>query len=137
MPSARSLVPSERVVSRLARLLLGFSATILVVGAFLHTSAFHRVPPAVDSSNLEPFFGKSLEALWLIDSATLTALALVFGLAAVRPGTVSRAVIAILACIPAATAVLLYVFLGPFIPAHMLLVAAVAALFATLGRRDA
>jgi hypothetical protein len=121
----------------LPRLLLGSSATILVVGAFMHTSAFDRVLSAVAASNLEPFFGKSLKALWLIDSATLVTLAIIFGLASARPGAVSRVVIAILACIPAATAVLLYMFLGPFVPAHMLLVAAVAALFGALCGREA
>ena len=117
----------------LSRLLLGSSSTILVVGAFMHTSAFDRVGAAVAASNLEPFFSKSLKALWLIDSATLVTLAIIFGLAAARPGAVSRTVLIILACIPAATAFFLYTFLGAFIPAHMLLVAAAATLLGAFG----
>ena len=123
-------------VKPLPRLLLGFSATILLTGAFMHTRAFDRVLSAVAGSNLEPFFGNSLRALWLIDSATLTTLAIVFALAAVRPSAVSRAVIAILACLPAATALPLYRFLGSFIPAHMLLAAAAAAFMGALGSRE-
>ena len=119
------------------RLLLGSSAAILVLGAFMHSTAFGRVQAAVATSNLEPFFGASLKALWLIDSVTLVALAIIFGLAAARPGAVSRAVLFILACIPGATALFLYRFLGPFIPAHMLLVSAVAAIFGASGGREA
>ena len=125
------------MMNTVRRLLLGFSATILVLGAFMHTTAFDRVQSAVAISNLEPFFGKSLKALWLIDSATLVTLAIIFGLAAARPGAVSRAVILILACIPGATAFFLYMFLGPFVPAHMLLVSAVAALLGAFGGREA
>jgi hypothetical protein len=87
---------------------------------------------AVAASNIEPFFGKALQALWLIDSATLFTLAVTFVAIAVRPPLVSRTVLALLAILPAATATLLYWFLGSFLPAHMLLAAAAFAWLASL-----
>jgi hypothetical protein len=115
------------MVSPVPRLLLGSSAVILAFGGFMHANAFERALTALAASNLEAFYSKSFKALWLIDSATLLILASIFGLAAIRPGALSRGAIVLLACIPAATALFLYMFIGTFVPAHMLLLAAVAA----------
>jgi len=49
----------------LRRLLLGFSAVTLAAGGFMHAAAFERA--------------LSFKALWLIDSATLLTLAIIFG----------------------------------------------------------
>ena len=115
-----------------SRVLLSFSAAILALGGFMHTRAFGRTVAAVAASNLEPFFGKALQALWLIDSATLLTLAATFIAIAARPALASRTVLALLAILPAATATLLYWFLGSFLPAHMLLAAAAFAWLAAL-----
>ena len=93
----------------------------------MHAMAFNRTASAVAASNLPIFFANSLRALWLIDSATLITLAVVFGSIAARPSRATRGVVMLLAIIPGATAFFLYVFIGNFIPAHMLLAAAVAA----------
>ena len=119
----------------LPRLLLGSSAVILAFGAFMHASAFERAASAVAASNLGSFYAQSFKGLWLIDSVTLLTLAICFGLAAARPSTVSRAVIMLLACIPAGTAFFQYFFIGTFVPAHMLLLAAVAALSGAFGAK--
>jgi len=119
----------------LPRLLLGFSAVILVVGGIMHARAFERALSAVVASNLGSFYAQSFKALWLIDSATLLTLAIIFGLGAARPCAVSRVVLILLACIPAFTAVFQYLFIGTFVPAHMLLLAAVAAFFGASGSR--
>jgi hypothetical protein len=79
---------------------------------------------AVAASNLPDFFPKALKGLWLIDSATLITLALVFGVTAARPVMASATVVTLPALIPAATAGLLYYFIGQFLPARLLVTAA-------------
>ena len=116
----------------LPRLLLSLSALVLAAGGMMHARAFPKTLAAVAASDLEPFYRGSLKALWLIDSATLLTLALVFAAVAARPRLVSRPVILLLAIIPAATAFFLYKFIGNFLPAHMLLGAAVGAAVAGL-----
>ena len=113
---------------KLPRLLLSLSAVIMAVGGLSHAKAFDKTLAAVAESDLAIFFANSLKALWLIDSATLLTLSVVFGLIAARPNLATRPVIIVLAAIPAATAVLLYAFLGMFIPAHVLLISAIAAI---------
>jgi hypothetical protein len=109
----------------LSRSFLGLAAAILLAGAWMHTSAFHRVAEAAAISNLEAFFAHSLPALWLIDSAVMTVLALLFAAVAFRPAMAAPPVVLILGLIPGATAYFLYRFIGSsFIPAHMLAFAA-------------
>jgi len=118
------------------QLLLVASASILALGGVMHARAFGRAAAAVASSSLPEFYGNSLRALWLIDSATLLVLAALFGLLAARPRYASGIVIVLLALIPAATSALLYTFMGVFLPAHMLLAAALmAALAGALAHR--
>lgn len=116
------------MVSRSSRLLLAFSAVLLAVGAVIHAAAFRHALAALAQSNLRPFFGNSSKALWWSDSTTLFTLALLCGLIAARPAVATRPVVILVAFIPAATAVLIYVFLGAFFAAH-LLVASAAAIF--------
>jgi hypothetical protein len=70
--------------------------------------------------------------LWLADSTTLIGLALIFGVLALRPNSVSRPVLLLLALVPGATTALLYWFLGPFYAAHMLLLATAMVCVASL-----
>jgi hypothetical protein len=116
----------------LPRLLLGFSSLILALGAFIHAAAFSRALAAIAKSNLPPFFGTSLKALWLADSTTSLILAATFGLIAARPSAATRSVVLLLALIPTATAVLIYTFLGGFFAGHFLVVPAAAAFVAGL-----
>jgi len=113
------------MTQRLPRILLAASSAILAFGGVIHTAAFNKTVSTVASSNLPIFYGNALKALWLIDSATLIGLAIVFAFIAARPATASGSVIMLLALIPAATAVSLYTFIGMFPPSHMLLAAAV------------
>ena len=103
----------------------------------MHARAFGKAAAAVASSSLPAFYGNSLKALWLIDSATLLVLAAVFGLVAVRPAAASGIAVVLLAFIPAATSALLYTFMGMFLPAHLLLASAVITMLAGVlaGRR--
>jgi hypothetical protein len=120
------------MVTRTPRFLLAFSSLLLAVGGATHAAAFHLARAAIATSNLPSFFGNSLKLLWLADSTTMFGLAAVFGLIATRPSAATRAVVLLLALIPAVTAVLLYVFLGSFFAGHLLLAAAGMAFFAGL-----
>ena len=101
----------------------------------MHARAFKGALAAVAGSNLPPFYGEAFKALWLIDSATLVTLAIVFALIAARPATGAGNILSLLALIPAATAAFLYFFIGAFLPAHLLMIAAVLAFAAGLLRR--
>jgi len=119
------------------RLLLALSAAVLALGGLMHARAFDRTVSAVTTSNLPAFYAGSLEALWLIDSATLLTLAIVLGLIAVRSELAKGPVIILLALIPAATAFFLYHFIGNFLPAHMLSASAAATALGGWGLRSA
>ena len=117
------------VPKRLSFALLLFSAALLAFSALMHTRAFGKA--AVAASALAEFYGNALKALWLIDSATMLVLAVLFTVAAFKPAAVSGLGLMLLAVIPAATAALLYTFIGSFLPAHILL--ATALMIATAG----
>ncbi len=114
------------------RLLLAFSALLLVVGGIAHAAAFHGASAAIGASNLGRFFGNSSKALWLSDSSNMFILAAIFSLIAARPSSAASPVVLLLALIPVATAVLIYVFLGAFFAGHLLLAAGATAFFAGL-----
>jgi len=115
------------------RILLAFSGLILLAGGLMHAAAYGKTVAATAASDLPPFFANSLKALWLIDSATLITLSVTLGWLAVRPAFAHRSVVLLLAIIPAATAFFLYRFIGNFLPAHMLVVAATAVVLGALG----
>lgn len=112
----------------LGRILLAFSAILLAIGAWIHTSAFNKMSAAVAKSDLIPFAAKSLRILWLEDSVVLLVLAIAFAVIAVWPSAATKWVIVFIALIPAATAGLVYYFAGSFIAGHILLAAAVLAI---------
>jgi hypothetical protein len=112
----------------LGRILLAFSAILLTIGAWIHTSAFNKMSAAVAKSDLVPFAAKSLRILWLEDSVVLLVLAITFAVIAAWPSAATKLVIVLLALIPAATALLVYYFVGTFIAGHILLASAIAAI---------
>jgi hypothetical protein len=112
----------------LGRILLAFSAILLAIGAWIHTSAFNKMSAAVAKSDLIPFAAKSLRILWLEDSVVLLVLAVLFAVIAAWPSAGTKWVIVLIALIPAATAVLVYYFVGNFIAGHLLLAAAIVAI---------
>jgi len=117
-------------VVTLRRLLLAIPALLLTFGGVTHLSAFHLASDAVAASNLPPFFGNSLKALWVMDSCGMFVLAAVCVVLVVRQQAASRAVIALLSLLPLSTAALLYMFIGVDFFAGHLLVAAGASLVA-------
>ena len=90
----------------LRRWLLAMASALLLLTAVMHTLAFVQTRAAAAASNLAPFFGQSFQALWLIESVTLVTLSVVFGLVAARPAMASGALVAILAFVPACSALL-------------------------------
>ena len=114
------------MVSRTPKFLLTFASLLSAAGGALHAAAFRKALTAIAASNLPRFYGGSSEGLWLADSATLFILAAIFGLIAARPAMATGPLVMLVALIPAATAVLLYVFLGNFFAGHLLM--AIAAL---------
>ncbi len=121
------------MVKLFPRVLLALAALILAGGGLMHAAAFNKTLSAVATSDLAPFYANSLKALWLIDSATLITLSIIFGFIAARPSLATRTVVMLLAIVPAATAFFLYKFIGNFVPAHMLFVSAASAVFGALG----
>jgi hypothetical protein len=115
-------------VKLFSRLLLAFSAIVLVGGAYLHTSGFNRMSAAVAKSDLVPFVGKGLKVLWLQDSVIAIVLGIIFGTIAARGSAAPRWIIVVLGLIPAATAGFVYHFIGNFIGGHVFLTAGVAAI---------
>jgi hypothetical protein len=116
------------MVVRAPRLLLAASSLLSAAGGAIHAIAFRKALVAIDASDLPHFYGASSKGLWLADSATLLIIGVIFGLIAARPLTVARPFVFLVALIPAATAILLYTFIGKFFAAHLLLTIAGLAL---------
>ena len=100
----------------------------------MHARSFKGAQAAIAESNLPVFYASALRALWMIDSATLLILGIAFLLIAMRPFMTSGVLVSVLALIPAATAGLIYYFVGPFVPAHLLMMGAALAFVAGLLR---
>ena len=113
-----------------SRILLLLASMLLAVGSWTHARAYHKAAEAVAGSNLPAYFGNALKALWLMDSSGMFVLAAVCLLVAIRPLAASGPVIMLLGLIPAATAALLYLFIGRFLGAHLLLATAIAMVLA-------
>jgi hypothetical protein len=120
------------MVTRTPRFLLAFSSLLSAVGGTIHAAAFKKALTAIDASDLPHFYGASSKGLWLADSATLFILAAIFALIAARPSMAARPFVVLVALIPAATAILLYTFLGNFVAGHLLLTIAALAFLAGL-----
>lgn len=120
-------------VRRFPRVLLALSAVILGAGGVMHGLAFGELLGALSAAGLNRFYAQSFKVLWLSDSVVLLVLAAVFAYLAIRPEAARGAVVMLLAVIPAMTATLLYRWVGNVVPAHLLLAATVAAVFAGIG----
>lgn len=113
---------------QLSRTLLGSASLIAALGAAIHAAAFGRLRSVIAASHLPALAAGSFQGLWLSDTATLFLAAVLFLVVAVRPAAAARSVVVLIALIPAATAVLIYTFLGAFFAGHLLLLIAVLGL---------
>jgi hypothetical protein len=114
----------------MARVLLLLPAALLGLGGAMHLSAFKKAAAAVAGSTLPPFFGNALKALWVMDSCGMFVVAAVCVALALRPESASPLIAGLVALIPLSTALLLYLFIGNFFAAHMLLAASLSMLAA-------
>ena len=108
------------------QLLMAAASVLLAVGGATHLRAYPKALAAVAASNLAAFFGNALKALWLMDSAGMFVLAAVCAVLAYRPAAASGAVTILLGLVPLSTAGLLYVFIGNFFAAHILIATSAA-----------
>lgn len=108
-------------------ILFVLTACGLATGGLIHAAAFRAAQRAIAAAKLPVFYANAYEALWLSDSATLMVVAAVFGYAAARPAAATRAVVLLLAFVPAGSAVLIYMFMGNFFAGHLLVGSALAA----------
>lgn len=107
-----------------ARALFGLAACIFTAGGIFHTLAYEASARAgIARSNLAGTLAADFKVLWLSNSTTVLSLALLFVFLAWRPFALSRSAIAIVSLIPIASSVLLYLVIGMFVPAHLLLIA--------------
>src|SRR5262249_55230382 len=95
---------------RAPRFLFGLSALLLALGGAAHAAAFPRALRGLAESGLPPFLANGMKALWLADSTTSLVVAAVFAAAAARPEPSARALLMLAALVPAATGILVYVF---------------------------
>ncbi len=121
----------------ITRTLLGGAAVIFSLGGILHAAAFFsKASSLIDASSMKSFFGHELKGLWLADSTTLICLALICGFLSIKPHSVTRPMLFLLALVPASTTALLYGFLGPFYAAHMLLLGTAMVFVAAVTLRE-
>jgi hypothetical protein len=116
-------------------LVRGFFITatlILAIGAIIHAAAFQKIQEALFISNLTPFPAESLKVLWLANSATCLLVAVFFGWLVVNPSSANHFAVLVVALIPAATAVMIYIFIGSSLGGHLLLAAALSAIIGTV-----
>ena len=114
----------------MTRILLGFSSLVLTVGAAAHARAFGKALTTLGAVNISHGMSGSFKALWLADSTTCITVAVIFCFVALRPSAPAGWLTMLVALIPAATALFIYIFLGNFYAGHMLLVAAATAFIA-------
>ncbi len=103
------------------RVLFSVAAALSMAGAALHSAAGGKALPIIAASGLPHFYSGSFKALWLADSATMAVLATICIVLTARLQIASRWLLILLACIPLATATLLYTFVGNFFAGHLLL----------------
>jgi hypothetical protein len=112
------MIPS---MPRLARTMLALSAIGLAAGSAMHAFAFHAAQAAADRSSLPLFFRSAFKGLWLSDSGTSLALALVFGWIAANPRAATWPSVVALGLLPLASAAAIYATMGGFFAGHLML----------------
>ena len=115
-----------------SRILVGFSAILLAVGAHFHTSAFNKTAALIAESNLSAFLGNGVKVLCLQDSVITNVLAIIFAIVAIKPTAAPKWIVIMLALVPIITAALVYHFIGNFFGGHIFLAAGIAAILGTL-----
>ena len=113
---------------RYARLSLAVCALFLAAGGIVHMLSYPKAGNVLAHSGLNSFFSAAIGGVWLSVSTTSLALALAFGSLAVRPRLATPAFVAILSLAPLGSALAIYLTVGSFVAAHVMLAAGAAAL---------
>lgn len=109
--AAHATLPPRGAVrgrERLARWALAAAALALLAVAAVHGAGYLTVGIAVRNSGLQPWLQKAFGALWLGYTVQALLLAAVLGLAAWRPRSVSREVVAICGLLPVLAGIVLF-----------------------------
>jgi hypothetical protein len=114
-----------RIVSRC---LLALSALILAGGGSVHALAYAKASTVAERSTLPTFFVAAFKALWLSDSLSSVAVALVFAAIALFPRLATKPLIMLMALGPIAVAIGVFVTMGNFYGGYLTLLAGITAL---------
>jgi hypothetical protein len=115
-----------------SRWLLAIAGVLLLAGSAFHTMAYGKATALIDASNIPARNGALFKALWLVDSGEVLLVGVAFLALAWRPRLANRAALGFLAALLLASATAVYVTVGNFPPAHVLLAAAALAITAAL-----
>lgn len=119
------------------RLALAAAALLMLLVAVLHSLGTVPLAADLEAAELRPFIVGAFRAVWLGFSLTSVALAVVFAVVAIRLQPNITWLVIVLAAIPLGSAVLIYVFVGSFFGAHLLLGSGALAVIGSLWPRAA
>ena len=125
------MIPGSKSVSKW---LLVLSAAILATGGSIHGLAYPKASTVAGHSTLPPFFQGALKGLWLSDSLSSLTIALTLACIAANPRLAATPLVLLLALMPLATAVVLFLTMGNFFAGYLMLIAAAAALLGAVMR---
>ena len=114
----------------IARWLLVLSAVMLAAGASMHGLAYRKVSAIAEQSTLPSLFQAAFKGLWLGESISSLALALLLVCIAANPRLAATPLILLLALIPIGWAAALFSTMGSFFAGYLLLLAAASTLLA-------
>jgi len=114
-----------------SRGLVGAAGIILLGTAAMHAAGYRPLVEQLGSSGLQPDWLGGVKGLWLVFSLHLAILGVLFLVAAARPGTAGKGILAIAGLVPACDTVMLLAFVGVF-PGSVLLGLAVLLIFTGL-----
>jgi hypothetical protein len=105
----------------------------LIAGGTFHTWMYSKKAAAmIDASNLSALNAAVFKGLWLSNGAVTTLIGLAYLTLAWQPRLGTKTLLAFLAALPLACAATIYMTVGSFPPAHLLLISGLLALCAAL-----
>jgi hypothetical protein len=119
-----------------SRVLSILAALLLFVGAAIHSISYPKVVKVIDASNLTAQFAGAYKGLWLSDSVLLTVVGAVFLIGGIWPGRAASSAVGGIIVLLLGCACALYMTMGAFPPAHLLVAAAILGWLAQLKRSN-
>lgn len=118
--------------ANISRILLILAALPMVAGGTGHTVAFRKATAVLDASNLSSQYAAIFKGLWLSIGVVITLIGLAYLMLALWPKLATKTTLGILGALPFASAISIYLTVGNFGPAHLLIACATMALLAAL-----